>query len=353
MPTPAIHDGGPSFVGGIAREGFEHPLPIELNSRPPGRYGLPMSGTERVRKAVLPVAGLGTRFLPATKAIPKEMLPIVDVPSIQLVVEEALDAGLDEVILVTAHGKQAIEDHFDVSYELEDTLARRGQEALLAEVAAISRRVRVVSVRQKQPLGLGHAVRVAEQAAAGEPVAVLLADDLIDARTTGARPGVGQLLEQFEQVGGRAAVVALLEVPEGEAHRYGVVAGEPVAPERDEGRLLKLRDLVEKPAPGTEPSRLAIIGRYVLPRAIWPALARTQPGRGGEIQLTDALRLLVADGATQDTGCYGYRFRGVRHDIGDRLGFLGANLAYALQRPGLRDELLGLMRGLLEQEARR
>ena len=301
---------------------------------------------QRVRKAVLPVAGLGTRFLPATKAIPKEMLPIVDVPAVQLVVEEALDAGIEEIIVVTGRGKHAIEDHFDVAYELEDTLLRRGQEKLLREVSAISRRVRVISVRQKEPLGLGHAVLVARQAAGDEPVAVLLGDDLIEPGDH--LPGIAQLVEQWNQLGGEAAVIALLEVPPGEEHRYGVVAGEVVLPAQGgdaEGRLVRCRDLVEKPPLGTAPSRLAIIGRYVLPAAMWTMLAETPKGRGGEIQLTDALKRLVTSGGS----VYGWRFRGTRHDTGDRLGYLGANLAYALRRDDLRPGVLALMRELLER----
>jgi UTP--glucose-1-phosphate uridylyltransferase len=295
----------------------------------------------RVRKAVIPAAGLGTRFLPATKAIPKEMLPIVDVPTIQLVVEEALAAGIEEVILVTGRGKGSIEDHFDIAYELEDTLKLRGKLELYQQVAAISRKLRVISVRQKEPLGLGHAVLVARQAAGDEPVAVLLGDDLIDADGL-PRTGIAQLVDEYQRLGGEAGVVALLEVEAGQEHQYGVVAGDVVAGS-DEGRLLKLRDLVEKPAPGTAPSRLAIIGRYVLPRAIWPILEQTRPGKGGEIQLTDALKTLALSAG----GCYGYRTRGVRHDAGDRLGYLGANLAWALKRPELKPGLLELMRELV------
>jgi UTP--glucose-1-phosphate uridylyltransferase len=293
----------------------------------------------RVRKAVIPAAGLGTRFLPATKAIPKEMLPIVDVPTIQLVVEEALASGIEEIVLVTGRGKAAIEDHFDLAYELEDTLARRGKKDLHDQIAAISRRVRLLSVRQKEPLGLGHAVLVARQAVGDEPVAVLLGDDLIDAGA--GRPGIGQLVDEFQRLGGAAGVIANFEVPAGQEHLYGIVAGELVP--GTGGRLLKLHDLVEKPAPGTAPTRLAIIGRYVLPREIWPILERTPPGKGGEIQLTDALKTLAQAGG----GCYGYRFHGVRHDAGDRLGYLGANLAYALQRDELRPGLVALMRELV------
>jgi UTP--glucose-1-phosphate uridylyltransferase len=296
----------------------------------------------RVRKAVIPAAGLGTRFLPATKAIPKEMLPIVDVPTIQLVIEEALAAGIEEIILVTGRGKSSIEDHFDIAYELEDTLARRGKRELLEPVAQLSRRVRLISVRQKEPLGLGHAVLVARQAANDEAVAVLLGDDLIDADGL-PRSGIGQLADEYARAGGRAGVIALSEVPVGQEHLYGVVAGD-VVPGSDEGRLYKLRDMVEKPAPGTAPSRLAIIGRYVLPPSIWSILERTPPGKGGEIQLTDALRTLAT---TDGAGCLGYRLRGVRHDAGDRLGYLGANLAYALKRDALKPGLLALMRELV------
>jgi UTP--glucose-1-phosphate uridylyltransferase len=290
----------------------------------------------KVRKAVIPAAGLGTRFLPATKAIPKEMLPIVDVPTIQLVIEEALEAGIEEVILVTGRGKGSIEDHFDVAYELEHTLRERGKRDLLAQVERISKMVRVVSVRQKEPLGLGHAVLSARQAVGDEPFVVLLGDDLYDCQ--GRRPATGQLVDAFTRLGGRA-VIALMEVPAGQEHQYGVVSATP------EGGLLKIHDMVEKPAPGTAPSRLAIVGRYVLPAAIWPILERTQPGKGGEIQLTDALRMLAREG----TGCHGLVVDGVRHDAGDRLGYLNACLSYALKREELRPGLLAIMRRLVDE----
>jgi UTP--glucose-1-phosphate uridylyltransferase len=290
----------------------------------------------RVRKAVIPAAGLGTRFLPATKAIPKEMLPIVDVPTLQLVVEEAVASGIDEIILITGRGKSTIEDHFDVSYELERTLEERGKTELLAEVRRISKMVRLVTVRQKEPLGLGHAVLCARQVVGDEPVAVLLGDDLYD--TTGLpRPGIGQLIDTFERLGGRG-VVALLEVEVGQEHLYGVVAGKPT----DTPGLLKIEDMVEKPEPGTAPSRMAIVGRYVLPAEIWPILEQTRPGRGGEIQLTDALR-----GLALGAGCYGHPIAGARHDAGDRLGYLRAVLSYALRRDELRSGVLGVMRQLL------
>lgn len=286
----------------------------------------------RPRKAVIPAAGLGTRFLPATKAVPKEMLPIVDVPTIQLIVEEAVAAGIEEIILVNGRGKGAIEDHFDHAYELEDTLRRRGKIDLADQMARIASLVRLVSIRQKQPLGLGHAVLVAREAIGDEPFAVLLGDDLYDA----ARPAIGQLMDVFERTGRGA--VAVMEVPTGQEHLYGVVAGE-----REAAGLVRVTDMVEKPAPGTAPSRLAIVGRYVLPKEIWPILAATKPGKGGEIQLTDGLLALA-----RAQGLYATTLDGTRHDAGDRLGYLRANLAYALKRPELADGVRALCRELLE-----
>jgi UTP--glucose-1-phosphate uridylyltransferase len=295
----------------------------------------------RVRKAVIPAAGLGTRFLPATKAIPKEMLPIVDVPTLQLIVEEALAAGIEQIVLVTGRGKSTIEDHFDHSYELEQTLRERGKQELLAEVERLSRMVRLVTVRQKEPLGLGHAVLVARQAVGDEPVAVLLGDDLYDC--DGRRPAIGQLIDEYERLGGGKGVVALMEVPAGQEQLYGIVAAKPLAAS---SRTLHISDMVEKPPAGTAPSRLAIVGRYVLPPAIWDILEGTRPGRGGEIQLTDALRELAQ---APDAGCYGLTVDGTRHDAGDKLGYLGANLAWALKRDDLRPPLLALMRRLVAE----
>jgi UTP--glucose-1-phosphate uridylyltransferase len=294
---------------------------------------------KRVRKAVIPAAGLGTRFLPATKAVPKEMLPIVDVPTLQLIVEEALGSGIEEIVLVTGRGKSSIEDHFDVSYELEHTLRERGKKELLAGLERISRLVRLISVRQKEPLGLGHAVLVAREAVGDEPVAVLLGDDLYDC--DGRRPAIGQLVDEYERLGGKG-VVALMEVPQGQEQLYGIVAGKPLA---GAPRTIAIDDMVEKPAPGTAPSRLAIVGRYVLPAEIWELLAQTKPGKGGEIQLTDALKELAQRGS----GCYGLTVDGTRHDAGDKLGYLGANLAWALKRDELRPGLLALMRRLVEE----
>lgn len=295
---------------------------------------------QRVRKAIIPAAGLGTRFLPATKAVPKEMLPIVDVPTLQYIVEEALASGIEEIVLVTGRGKGVIEDHFDVSYELERTLKDRGKDELLAIVERVSQLVRLVTVRQKEPRGLGHAVLVARQAVGDEPVAVLLGDDIYDCE--GRPPATRQLLEAFEAQGGERAVVALMEVPAGQEHLYGIVSGQKL-----DARTTKIEDMIEKPSPGTAPSRLAIVGRYVLPAAIWPILERTEPGKGGEIQLTDALRTLAREGA----GCVGLAVDGTRHDAGDKLGYLGANLAYALKRPDLKPGLLALMRQLVDEHA--
>lgn len=292
-----------------------------------------MTARHQVRKAVIPAAGLGTRFLPATKAVPKEMLPIVDVPTIQLVIDEAVRAGISDVVVVNGRNKGAIEDHFDHAYELEHTLRERGNTKLADDMAAISSLVRLISVRQKQPLGLGHAVLCAREAVGDEAFAVLLGDDLIDNDTD---PGIGQLMRVHDETG--AAAIAIMEVPAGREHMYGIVTGE-----RDARGQMRIRDMVEKPRPGTAPSRWAIVGRYVLPGEVWRHLAATRPGAGGEIQLTDALRELIGSPA----GMYGVVVEGTRHDAGDKLGYLRANLAYALKRPELRDAVLALCRELL------
>ena len=280
---------------------------------------------------MIPAAGLGTRFLPATKAVPKEMLPIVDKPTLQLIVEEAVGAGLTDVILVNDRGKNAIEDHFDHAYELEHTLRERGKTELADQMAAIASMVRLTSVRQKQPLGLGHAVLCARDVVGDEPFAVMLGDDLFD---NDADPGIGQLCRAHAET--RGGVISIMEVPPGHEQLYGIVAGDFV-----DGRL-RIRDMVEKPRPGTAPSRWAIIGRYVLPPSIWGHLAATKPGAGGEIQLTDALHAL----ARSPEGLYGVALTGTRHDAGDRIGYLRANLAYALKRPELREAVLAMCREL-------
>src|SRR3954470_1202923 len=281
-----------------------------------------------LRTVVIPAAGLGTRFLPATKAVPKEMLPIVDVPTIQLIVDEAVKAGAQQVVLVNGRGKGAIEDHFDRSYELEDTLARKNKRELFEQVRRISEMVRLVSVRQKEPLGLGHAVLAARPAIGDEWFGVLLGDDLIDSD----EPGIGQLARVAMQTG--KAAVAVMPVPEDQAQLYGVAAG----PLLGDGNI-EVQQIVEKPPRGTAPSNLAVIGRYLLPPDIFDILQHLKPGAGGEIQLTDALAVL-----SQQKRLVGVRFKGTRHDAGDRLGYLQANIAYALKRPELREGLLSFMR---------
>jgi UTP--glucose-1-phosphate uridylyltransferase len=284
-----------------------------------------------LRKVVVPAAGLGTRFLPATKAVPKEMLPIVDVPTIQLIVEEAVRAGAEQVILVSGRGKSAIEDHFDHSYELEDTLQRTKKMELFEQVRRISEMARVVSVRQKEPLGLGHAVLAARPAVGtDEWFGVLLGDDLIDSE----EPAIGQLARVSMQTG--KAAVALMPVPDDQTQLYGVAAGPAL------GANIQVEKIVEKPARGTAPSNLAVIGRYLLPPDVFEILEKVKPGAGGEIQLTDALAVLAQQGRL-----IGVRFSGERHDAGDRLGYLQANIAYALKRPELRDPLRAYMRKVL------
>jgi len=286
-----------------------------------------------LRKVVIPAAGLGTRFLPVTKAIPKEMLPIVDTPTIQLIVEEAVKAGAAQVILVTGRGKSAIEDHFDRSYDLEQALARKNKAELLEQTRRIGDLVGLVSVRQKEPLGLGHAVLTAKAPVGDDWFGVMLGDDLIDS----AEPAIGQLGRVAMQTG--KATVALMPVADDQTHLYGVAAGKPQA----DGTLLVDR-LVEKPAPGTAPSNLAVIGRYVLPPDIFGILEKVKPGAGGEIQLTDALAVLAQQGRL-----IGVRLEGERHDAGDRLGYVQANVAYALKRPDIRDGLLAYLRAAVKR----
>jgi UTP--glucose-1-phosphate uridylyltransferase len=276
---------------------------------------------QKVRKAVFPAAGLGTRFLPATKAQPKEMLPVVDKPIIQYVIEEAVASGLTSIIIVTGKGKNAIEDHFDVSYELERHLAQRGETDLLEQVRAISSMINVSYVRQGEQLGLGHAVLQARDLVGDEPFAVMLGDDIIDA----AVPCMRQMMNVYESYGG--PVIAVQQVPRSEISAYGVIDG---LAEGDSGRLFRIRDMVEKPKAEDAPSDLAIIGRYILTPEIFDDLEATPRGAGGEIQLTDGLRRLK-----QHRTLYGYRFEGVRHDAGNKLGFLKATVEFALKREDL------------------
>ena len=284
-----------------------------------------------VRKAAIPAAGLGTRFLPATKAIPKEMLPIVDVPTIQYVVDEAIASGIEHVVLVTGRGKDALVDYFDRAPELEQCLAEKGKDDLLAMVRDIAEKCEVIAIRQKEPRGHGHAVLAARPAVGDEPFAVLLGDDIFDADP----PCIRQLIDVFEAR--KQAVIALLEVSDAQTSAYGVIKGTPLAP-----GLHQVEGMVEKPAPGTAPSRLAIMGRYVLPPDIFPLIAATPPGKGGEIQLTDALDRLRAA-----SGVIGCAFRGTRYDAGDKFGYLQANLEYALKRPDLAAKLRPYLRDLV------
>lgn len=285
-----------------------------------------------VKKAVIPVAGLGTRFLPATKAVPKELLPIVDIPAIQVVVEEVVASGIEEVILITGRGKEAILGHFDYSYELEDTLEKRGKTELLDRLRHISEMVRPVAVPQKNPLGLGHAVLCAKSIVGDSPFMVILPDDIIDNNPTATQ----QLIQNHEQYG--TGVIAVQQVPEEDTHMYGIISGDKMGP-----RSFRINGLVEKPAPGKAPSNFAVIGRYLLPPSIFDYLEATTPGHGGEIQLTDALQKLAAN-----EGLVGHVFEGRRHDIGDKLGFLKANVEYALGReefgPTFREYLVDLLK---------
>jgi UTP--glucose-1-phosphate uridylyltransferase len=281
-----------------------------------------MPSVTTVRKAVFPAAGLGTRFLPATKAQPKEMLPLVDKPIIQYSVEEAVASGISNIILVTGRGKNAIEDHFDVSVELETFLEARGKREQLAEVRKISNLINFAYVRQGEPLGLGHAVLVARELVGNEPFAVLLGDDVIDAEP----PAMKQLIDVFNQVGG--PVLAVERVPMDEVSSYGVIA--PLRGAALGDGIYQVSDLVEKPARGDAPSDLAIIGRYVLTPDLFPILAATKSDRTGEIQLTNGLRELL-----KSRPIYAYEVKGVRHDTGNKLGFLKAVVYFALRRPDL------------------
>lgn len=287
-----------------------------------------------IRRAVFPAAGLGTRFLPATKAQPKEMLPLVDKPLIQYVVEEAVDAGIENLVIVTGRGKNAIEDHFDVSFELERILEDRGKSDLLKLVRAVSDLVNIVYVRQKEALGLGHAVMMAEDLVNREPFAVLLGDDVIEAEP----PCIRQMIDVYER--NRASVVAIMEVPHDEVQRYGIIKGAPL--EGEGGRVYKVEDLVEKPAVDDAPSNLAIIGRYILTPGIFPALRGTGQGRGGEIQLTDGLRRLLSAERV-----LAYRFQGRRYDAGEKLGFLKATVEFALKNSELGPEFRKYLKSLI------
>lgn len=282
----------------------------------------------RVRKAIFPVAGLGTRFLPATKSSPKEMLPLIDKPLVQYVVEEAVAAGIEQIIFVTGRTKRAIEDHFDSSPELENHLVEKGKEETLQEMREIADMVDIFYVRQKKALGLGHAILCARDFIGNEPFAVLLGDDIIDAPT----PCLRQLLEVYEHYKG--SVLALEQVPLEQISSYGCVAVNRITE-----RVMEITDMVEKPKREEAPSDMAIIGRYVLTPAIFPILEKQEPGRGGEIQLTDGIKRL-----SQDEAVYGCLFEGLRHDCGDKLGFLQATVDLALKREEFREPFAAYLR---------
>jgi UTP--glucose-1-phosphate uridylyltransferase len=275
---------------------------------------------KRIRKAVIPAAGYGTRFLPVTKAIPKEMIPIVDKPVIQYIVEEALQSGIEEILIITGHGKRAIEDHFDTNIDLELQLRQQGKDQLLHLVQDISS-INIHYIRQKHMRGLGDAIRCAESFIDNEPFAVLLGDDVV---YNPEQPALKQMMDAFSRLG--ATMLGCQEVPQELVSRYGIVQGQPT----DDDRVVKLIDMVEKPAVDEVPSRLAALGRYILTPDIFEILRRVQPGKGGEIQLTDALRLMADREAV-----YAYTFSGRSYDTGNKLGFLKATVEYALRREDL------------------
>lgn len=286
---------------------------------------------KKVRKAIIPAAGLGTRFLPATKAMPKEMLPIVDKPTIQYIVEEAIESGIEDIIIVTGKDKRAIEDHFDSAHLLETRLAESEKFELLNAVQ-LSSKVDIHYIRQKSPLGLGHAVWTARKFIGDEPFAVLLGDDIIQAET----PGLKQLITQFDEQ--QSSVIGMMEVPENETYRYGIIN-----PAEQMGKLYRAKGFVEKPRAGTAPSNMAIIGRYVFTPEIFKYLDQMKVGAGGEIQLTDAIEQL-----NTIQNVYGYAFDGKRYDVGEKLGFVETTIEFALQRPDLREDLIKFMKTKLE-----
>lgn len=288
-----------------------------------------------IKKCVVPAAGLGTRFLPATKAVPKEMLPIVDKPTLQYIVEESVSAGIEDVILISGRGKTSMEDHFDLAIELEEVLKARNKDEELRKLRAISEMANIVTVRQKEPLGLGHAVLCAKNLVGDGPFGVILGDDIIDAEV----PAIRQLALAYHRH--KRGVVALMEVPPEETHLYGIAAGEAI-----DGETVRITHIVEKPK-SNPPSNLAVIGRYVLPPSVFPLLERQEKGVGGEIQLTDALAKLA-----RTEGLVGYKFAGRRYDAGDKVGYLKANIAYALKREDIRGPLLSYLRQVVAEGGR-
>lgn len=288
-----------------------------------------------IKKAIIPAAGLGTRFLPATKAQPKEMLPIVDKPTIQYIIEEAIESGIEDILIITGRNKRAIEDHFDKSIELEMTLEQKGKEELLELVRNISNMVDIHFIRQKEPKGLGHAIHCAKSFIKDEPFAVLLGDDIVDSK---AKPCLRQLIDVYNEY--KTTILGVQEVHEEDVDKYGIVSGKHI-----ENGVYKVKDLVEKPSIGEAPTNVAILGRYIITPEIFNILENTEKGAGGEIQLTDALKVLANEQAM-----YAYTFEGKRYDVGNKLGFLQATVEFALNRDDLKDDFKEYLLNLLKKD---
>ncbi len=286
----------------------------------------------KVNKAIIPAAGLGTRFLPATKAQPKEMLPIVDKPTLQYIIEEAVDSGIEEILIITGRNKQSIEDHFDKSIELELELEKKGKDDLLQIVRNISDMANIHYIRQKEPKGLGHAIYCAKSFIGDEPFAVMLGDDIVDAEI----PCLKQMIRIFDEY--KTTILGVQEVPHSEVSKYGIVDGKNI-----EDHVYKVKDLVEKPAVDEAPTNIAILGRYIISPSIFDILEHTPPGKGGEIQLTDALKTLARQEAM-----YAYTFEGKRYDVGDKMGFLQATVEFALKRDELKEPFMAYLQQLVK-----
>lgn len=289
----------------------------------------------KVRKAIIPAAGLGTRFLPATKAQPKEMLPIVDKPTIQYIIEEAVASGIEDIIIVSGRGKRAIEDHFDKSYELEETLAKKGKQKMLDMVQEISSLANIHYIRQKEPKGLGHAINCASRFIGNEPFAVLLGDDIVRSEV----PCTKQLMDAFEE--SERSVVGVQQVPQEDTSKYGIIA--PTSETNEGDKLISVSSLVEKPKAEEAPSRYAIMGRYILTPEIFSILDELPPGAGGEIQLTDALKVL-----NETQPIHAYNFDGQRYDVGDKFGFIKASIDFALERDDLRNQVMDYLKEVVQ-----
>ena len=290
----------------------------------------------KVRKAIIPAAGLGTRFLPATKAQPKEMLPIVDKPTLQYIIEEAIESGIEEILIITGRNKSSIENHFDKSVELELELEKAGKDELLEEVRKISDMVNIHYIRQKEPKGLGHAIHCAKSFIGDEPFAVLLGDDIVH----NGKPCLKQMIEAYDEY--KTSILGVQEVVDEDVSKYGIVEGRHI-----EGKVYKVKNLVEKPSIEDAPSNMAILGRYIINPAIFEILEHTKPGKGGEIQLTDGLKELA-----QREAMYAYVFEGRRYDVGDKQGFLEATVEFALRRDDLREEFLEYLVKIVEKETK-